>query len=200
VLDDWMQAAASWGLPKVTDFNTGNNEGVGYFRVNQRGGWRMNTAKAFLRTVTGSTLKVETKAHTRRILIEDGRAVGVEYDKGGSTHQVRARGEVVLSAGAVNSPQILQLSGLGPGELLQRHGIAVLQDMPAVGANLQDHLQLAAGQGQDWVGICAETLGADVDGTQSAGRLFALASRSGDAGSGISRAAPDAGGLWPAAA
>ena len=142
VLDDWMEAAASWGMPKVTDFNTGTNEGVGYFRVNQRAGWRMNTAKAFLRTVTGSNLKVETKAHTRRILIEGGRAVGVEYDKGGSTHQARARGEVVLSAGAVNSPQILQLSGLGPGALLQECGIAVERDLPAVGANLQDHLQL----------------------------------------------------------
>ncbi|MGR3621437.1 GMC family oxidoreductase [Pseudophaeobacter sp.] len=142
VLDDWMEAASSWGLPKVTDFNTGNNEGVGYFRVNQRSGWRMNTAKAFLRTTSGDNLKVETQAHTRRILIEDGRAVGVEYDKGGETHQARARGEVVLSAGAVNSPQILQLSGLGPGALLQEHGIEVLRDIPAIGANLQDHLQL----------------------------------------------------------
>lgn len=142
VLDDWMEAASCWGLPKVTDFNSGNNEGVGYFRVNQRRGWRMNTAKAFLRTTSGDNLKVETQAHTRRILIEDGRAVGVEYDKGGETHQARARGEVVLSAGAVNSPQILQLSGLGPGALLQEHGIEVLRDIPAIGANLQDHLQL----------------------------------------------------------
>jgi choline dehydrogenase-like flavoprotein len=142
VLDDWMEAASSWGLPKVTDFNTGNNEGVGYFRVNQRSGWRMNTAKAFLRTATGQDLKVETQAHTRRILIEQGCAVGVEYQKGGEVLTARASGEVILSAGAINSPQILQLSGLGPGALLQEHGIEVLRDMPQIGANLQDHLQL----------------------------------------------------------
>lgn len=142
VLDHWMEAAAAWGLPKVTDFNTGDNEGVGYFRVNQRNGWRMNTAKAFLRTTSGPGLSVETQAHTRRVLVEDGRAVGVEYDQGGITRQARARGEVILSAGAIGSPQILQLSGIGPGALLQSHGIGVLRDMPAVGANLQDHLQL----------------------------------------------------------
>ncbi|MVO15237.1 GMC family oxidoreductase [Parasedimentitalea huanghaiensis] len=142
VLDHWSEAAQDWGLPHVTDFNTGNNEGVGYFRVNQRSGWRMNTAKAFLRTSTGETLKVETQAHTRRVLVEDGRAVGVEYEQGGKVKTAKAQGEVILSAGAVNSPQILQLSGLGPADLLRRHGIDVRRDMPAVGGNLQDHLQL----------------------------------------------------------
>jgi choline dehydrogenase len=142
VLDHWAEAAQAWGLPAVTDFNTGDNEGVGYFRVNQRGGWRMNTAKAFLRTSRGVGLKVETRAHTRRILIENGRAVGVEYDRDGEIRTVRARGEVILSAGAIGSPQILQLSGLGPGALLQEHGIAVTREIPEIGANLQDHLQL----------------------------------------------------------
>lgn len=142
VLDHWMDAAAAWGLPKVTDFNTGDNEGVGYFRVNQRSGWRMNTAKAFLRTVSGNTLKVETQAHTRRIIVEEGRAVGVEYEQGGEVKSARAAAEVILSAGAVNSPQILQLSGIGPGALLQGHGIEVVMDAPQVGAHLQDHLQL----------------------------------------------------------
>ena len=142
VLDHWMEAAASWGLPKVTDFNTGNNEGVGYFRVNQRSGWRMNTAKAFLRTADGSNLKVETQAHCRRIIVQDGRATGVEYSRGGEVLTAQARGEVILSAGAINSPQILQLSGFGPGGLLQEHGIGVARDMPAIGGNLQDHLQL----------------------------------------------------------
>lgn len=142
VLDHWMDAAAAWGLPKVTDFNTGDNEGVGYFRVNQRSGWRMNTAKAFLRTATGDTLKVETQAHTRRIIVEDGRAVGVEYEQHGEVKSARAAAEVILSAGAVNSPQILQLSGIGSGALLQAHGIDVLLDAPQVGAHLQDHLQL----------------------------------------------------------
>lgn len=142
VLDHWADAAQAWGLPLVTDFNTGNNEGVGYFRVNQRNGRRMNTAKAFLRTSTGVGLKVETQAHTRRVIVEDGRAVGVEYDKDGETQTARARAEVILSAGAVGSPQILQLSGIGPGALLQKHGIDVVRDAPDVGANLQDHLQL----------------------------------------------------------
>jgi len=93
VLDHWMMAATAWGLPEVTDFNTGNNEGVGYFRVNQRGGWRINTAKAFLRTNTGAHLKVETKAHTSRVLINHGRAVGVEYIQHGETKTAHARGE-----------------------------------------------------------------------------------------------------------
>jgi choline dehydrogenase len=142
VLDHWADAAQAWGLPLVTDFNTGNNEGVGYFRVNQRGGWRMNTAKAFLRTSSGQGLKVETGAHTRRVLVEEGRAVGVEYDRGGERITARARREVILSAGAIGSPQILQLSGFGPGALLNEHGIEVHHDIAGIGANLQDHLQL----------------------------------------------------------
>ena len=142
VLDDWMEAAAQEGLPKVTDFNRGNNEGVGYFRVNQRGGWRMNTAKAFLRTSKGQALKVETHAHTRRVLLENGRCVGVEYEQNGQVKTARTAGEVILSAGAIGSPQILQLSGIGPGALLQKHGISVQHDMAGIGANLQDHLQL----------------------------------------------------------
>jgi choline dehydrogenase-like flavoprotein len=142
VLDDWMEAAKQWGLAETTDFNTGDNEGVGYFRVNQKNGWRMNTAKAFLRTTSGQALTVETHAHTRRLLIEEGRVVGVEYDQNGEVKIARCGGEVVLSAGAIGSPQILQLSGVGPGALLQRHGIEVLRDQDQVGANLQDHLQL----------------------------------------------------------
>jgi choline dehydrogenase-like flavoprotein len=142
VLDRWAEAAQDWGLPWTTDFNTGDNEGVGYFRVNQRRGWRMNTAKAFLRTAKAPNLKVETHAHARRILIEDGRAVGVEYDRRGARRTARARREVILSAGAIGSPHILQLSGLGPADLLRAQGIEVIRDMPAIGANLQDHLQL----------------------------------------------------------
>ncbi len=142
ILDDWMEAAAQSGLPKVTDFNTGNNEGVGYFRVNQRRGWRMNTAKAFLRTTSGQGLKVETHAHTRRVLLEGGRCVGVEYEQNGQVKTARATAEVILSAGAIGSPQILQLSGIGPGALLQKHGIEVLREVSGIGTNLQDHLQL----------------------------------------------------------
>ncbi|MFW2543338.1 GMC family oxidoreductase [Primorskyibacter sp. 2E107] len=142
VLDDWMDAAEAAGLPKTTDFNTGNNEGVGYFRVNQRNGWRMNTAKAFLRTRETENLKVETQAHAKHLLIENGTVVGVAYDRAGEAREARCSGDVILSAGAINSPHLLQLSGIGPGALLAEHGIAVAVDAPGVGANLQDHLQL----------------------------------------------------------
>lgn len=142
VLDDWMEAAAAEGLPKTTDFNQGNNEGVGYFKVNQRKGWRMNTAKAFLRTAKGDTLKVETHAMTHRILLESGKAVGVEYEQHGQIKTARAGAEVILSAGAIGSVQILQLSGIGPADVLKQHGIDVQHEQAGVGANLQDHLQL----------------------------------------------------------
>jgi choline dehydrogenase-like flavoprotein len=142
LLDDWIRAAEEAGIPRTGDFNTGNNEGVGYFRVNQRNGWRMNTAKAFLRTYAGPNLRVETHAHTTRLIMEGRRVTGVEYRRNGQLHRVMARREVVLSAGAVNSPQILQLSGIGPAGLLRDHGIEVVADMPEVGGNLQDHLQL----------------------------------------------------------
>ena len=142
VLDHWRDAAVAWGLEPVEDFNTGDNEGVGYFRVNQRRGWRVNTAGAFLRSVTGPNLKVRTQCHVQRVLVRDGRMAGVEYRRGTHVFTAYAHGDVILSAGAVNSPKILQLSGLGPGELLKRHGIDVICDQPEVGANLQDHLQL----------------------------------------------------------
>ncbi|WP_375688825.1 GMC family oxidoreductase [Pseudooceanicola sp. LIPI14-2-Ac024] len=142
LLDDWIAAAEAAGIPRTDDFNRGDNEGVGYFRVNQRGGWRMNTAKAFLRTARAPRLKVETEAHVRRLIVEEGRVTGVDYLRDGERHTVRATREVILSAGAVNSPQILQLSGLGPADLLQRNGVEVVRDIPGVGRNLQDHLQL----------------------------------------------------------
>ena len=142
VLDDWRAAAEAAGLPRTEDFNTGDNEGVGYFKVNQRAGWRLTTARAFLKPARGPKLTVETGAEVQRIIIEGGRATGVAYRRGGESRTVRARAEVVLSAGAVNSPKILQLSGLGPGALLQDHGIEVVREVPGVGANLQDHLQL----------------------------------------------------------
>ena len=142
LLDDWMAAAEAEGLPRSDDFNTGNNEGVGYFKVNQRKGWRLTTARAFLRDAPRDRLKVETHAHATRILLREGRAVGVEYRQDGALRSAHARAEVILSAGAVNSPQLLQLSGIGPGDLLRRHGIAVQHEMAEIGGNLQDHLQL----------------------------------------------------------
>jgi len=149
VLDAFSQAAQQAGIPATADFNQGNNEGVGYFEVNQREGWRWNTAKAFLRPKCYGRPNFElwTMAQVKRLILEtqpDGtqRCTGVEVWTGKETVIAHAKREVVLSAGAIGSPQILQLSGIGPGELLQRHGIAVKADLPGVGANLQDHLQI----------------------------------------------------------
>ncbi len=149
VLDAFAQAAQQAGIPATEDFNQGSNEGVGYFEVNQRSGWRWNTAKAFLRPVCVARPNFElwTQAQVARLQITpqpDGRlrCTGVQVFKDGQMVTATATGEVVLSAGSIGSPQILQLSGIGPGGLLQRHGIAVLHDAPGVGANLQDHLQI----------------------------------------------------------
>ncbi|GAA4425031.1 GMC family oxidoreductase [Acidovorax lacteus] len=151
ILDAFAHAAQQAGIPATDDFNRGNNEGVGYFEVNQKSGWRWNTAKAFLRPTCYGRPNFElwTNALVSRLLIEeqpDGRkrCTGVEVWTGTEMVTVQASREVVLSAGAVNSPQILQLSGIGPAPLLQRHGIAVVHELPGVGANLQDHLQIRA--------------------------------------------------------
>ena len=142
VLDHWRDAAVQAGLPATDDFNRGNNEGVGYFKVNQRRGWRINTARAFLRTAKGAGPRVETHAQTTRLLMSEGRVSGVEYVQNGQVKTAMADGDVILSAGSIGSVQILQLSGIGPGAVLQKHGIAQQVDAPQVGANLQDHLQL----------------------------------------------------------
>ena len=150
ILDAFAQAAQQAGIPASDDFNRGTNEGVGYFEVNQRAGWRWNASKAFLRPVRRRpNLTVWTGAQVRRLQVEptpEGtlRCSGVVVAKGGTVTTVKAHREVVLSAGAVNSPQILQLSGIGPGDLLHRHGVGVVADLPGVGANLQDHLQIRA--------------------------------------------------------
>ena len=149
VLDAFAQAAQEAGIPASPDFNRGNNEGVGYFEVNQRKGWRWNTAKAFLRPTCYGRPNFEmwTQAQVSRLIVEtqtDGtkRCTGVQVWTGHELVTVQAKGEVILSAGSIGSPQILQLSGIGPGALLQQHGIPVVQDLPGVGANLQDHLQI----------------------------------------------------------
>ncbi len=152
VLDAFAQAAQEAGIPHSNDFNRGDNEGVGYFDVNQRKGIRWNAAKAFLRPIQErDNLQVWTGAHTSRVLLETGsdgapRAVGVEVLPHGKGEpiQVKARGEVILATGAVGTPQILQLSGIGAASLLQHHGIAVQHHLPGVGGNLQDHLQIRA--------------------------------------------------------
>ncbi len=158
VLDAFAQAAQQAGIPGSTDFNRGDNEGVGYFEVNQKNGWRWNTAKAFLRPTCYARPNFElwTHAQVARLLLEPNttpdapggsgalRCTGVQVWDGQQLVDVHARGEVLLCAGAVGTPQLLQLSGLGPAALLQEHGIAVAQNLPGVGANLQDHLQIRA--------------------------------------------------------
>jgi choline dehydrogenase len=143
ILDAFRDAAALEGLPKIDDFNRGNNEGVSYFRVNQRRGVRWNTAKAFLRPVQGrANLTVLTHAHTRRLVLDGRRVTGVEFERGGERLLATVTGEALLAAGAIGSPHLLQLSGIGPAALLRSHGIAVQNELAGVGENLQDHLQV----------------------------------------------------------
>lgn len=143
ILDAWREAAAEAGIPKVDDFNTGDNEGCGYFHVNQRGGLRVSAAKAFLKPVLGrANLKLLTHAQVSRIHASEGRATGVSFWLGDQPCRAGADAEVILAAGAVSSPQLLELSGIGPGERLRQHGIEVVRDLPGVGENLQDHLQV----------------------------------------------------------
>ncbi|MDD2844140.1 MAG: GMC family oxidoreductase N-terminal domain-containing protein [Rhodoferax sp.] len=149
VLDAFAQAAQQAGIPATHDFNQGDNEGVGYFEVNQRSGWRWNTAKAFLRPTclrrpnftlwtASQVVKLNLQAQANGQL----RCIGVEVQTPSGRVSAHASSEVILSAGSIGSPQILQLSGIGPGALLQQHGVQVVHDAPGVGANLQDHLQI----------------------------------------------------------
>jgi choline dehydrogenase len=143
ILQSFSEAAQQVGIPATDDFNRGDNTGVSYFDVNQRGGWRWNAAKAFLRpALRRPNLTVVTGACAQRILFEGRRCVGIDFLDSGGRHGVRARREVVLAAGAVNSPQLLELSGVGSGAHLRQLGIPVIHDAPGVGENLQDHLQL----------------------------------------------------------
>jgi len=143
ILDSFREAAAQTGIPKIDDFNRGDNEGCAYFEVNQRNGVRLNTARAFLKAGhRRGTLEIMTGCQVKKLTLEGGRCTGVEFVGGGQEWVAESRRETLLCAGAIGSPQILQLSGIGPGELLQRHGIAVARDLPGVGENLQDHLQL----------------------------------------------------------
>ena len=143
VLEAFQQAAKEAGIPETADFNRGSNEGSGYFDVNQRSGIRWNTAKAFLRpAVKRGNLTVLTKAHVKRLIIEDDAVTGAEVHHDGVTKQFSARRETVLCAGAIGSPHILERSGIGRGEVLKNAGIEVKKDVRDVGENLQDHLQL----------------------------------------------------------
>lgn len=150
ILDAFAAAAVEAGIPASDDFNRGDNLGVGYFEVNQRRGWRWNASKAFLRPVRGRrNLEVWTGTHARRLRLERGadgalRCTGVELLTPRGVQGVRAAGEVLLAAGAIGTPQLLQLSGVGPGALLAELGLPLVHELPGVGANLQDHLQIRA--------------------------------------------------------
>ena len=151
VLDAFAQAAVQAGIPATDDFNRGSNEGVGYFEVNQKSGWRWNTAKAFLRPTCYGRPNFEmwTSAQVSKLLMETlpngpQRCTGVEVWNGSEKVTAQASQSVVLTAGAIGSPQLLQLSGIGPGALLQQHGVKTVVDLPGVGENLQDHLQIRA--------------------------------------------------------
>jgi choline dehydrogenase len=151
ILDAFAQAAQQAGLPRCDDFNRGQNEGVGYFEVNQRRGWRWNAARAFLRPtcLARPNFELWTGALVTRLRVERGaqggwRCVGADVRTAHGVVAVQAACEVLLAAGSIGSPQLLQLSGIGPGPLLHRLGIEVRQDLPGVGENLQDHLQIRA--------------------------------------------------------
>ncbi|MFW5680765.1 MAG: GMC family oxidoreductase [Pseudomonadota bacterium] len=143
ILDAWREAAAECGIPSTDDFNRGNNEGCGYFQVNQKRGTRWHTGKAFLDPIRHrANLEVLTHAQAKRLVIEQGRAVGIEVDVEGEPAVARVAGEVVLAAGAIGSPHLLELSGIGAAERLRDLGIQPVHDLPDVGENLQDHLQI----------------------------------------------------------
>jgi choline dehydrogenase len=143
VLDAFAEACAGLGMQRLEDLNASTGARVGYFHVNQKRGRRWSAARGFLKPALGRpNLRVELNALAERVVIEGGRAVGVAWTRGGEQHVSRARGEVILCAGAVQSPKLLELSGVGDGARLQGMGIAVQADRPGVGENLQDHLQL----------------------------------------------------------
>jgi len=174
ILDAFAEAATQAGIPRSSDFNRGSNEGVGYFEVNQKNGWRWNTAKAFLRSTCYGrpNFEMRTGAQVARLNITglaDGRrrCTGAEVWDGGEMMTVQAARAVILCAGSIGSPQILQLSGVGPANLLRNLGIDLVADAPGVGANLQDHLR----QGQDQPRVPAQADRPDEHGAVAARRF-----------------------------
>ncbi|WP_418594937.1 GMC family oxidoreductase [Ponticoccus sp. (in: a-proteobacteria)] len=143
ILEAVQEGAKEFGIMPRADFNDGNNEGSGFFEVNQKNGVRWNTAKGFLRpAMKRPNLRVLTGACSDRLIMEGRRVQGVRYRRKGRVFEARARAEVLLAAGAINSPRLLELSGIGRPDVLSAHGIDVLHEMPGVGENLQDHLQI----------------------------------------------------------
>lgn len=145
ILDAVRDAATEMGIPPTPDFNTGDNEGAGYFHVNQKAGRRWSAARGFLKPASGRpNLRVETGAMIDAVTTEQGKANGITFCQNGQRYHVKAHAEVILSAGSIGSVQILQRSGIGPAAMLKAAGIQPLHNLPGVGANLQDHLQQRA--------------------------------------------------------
>jgi choline dehydrogenase len=143
IIDAWRDAAVQYGIPKVADFNTGDNEGSCYFHVNQKRGRRWSAARGFLKPVLNrQNLRLETGCLVEGLDLNGGRASGVRFRQSGVVRTARCRGEVILAAGSIGSPQIMMLSGIGPAADLAALGIDAVLDRPGVGANLHDHLQL----------------------------------------------------------
>jgi choline dehydrogenase len=143
IIDVWRDAAEQYGIPKIDDFNTGNNEGSGYFHVNQKRGRRWSAARGFLKPVLHrQNLRLETGCLVEGLVLDGKRAVGVRWRQAGEARAARCRGEVIMAAGSLGSPQIMMLSGIGPADELAKFGIPVVLDKPGIGANLHDHLQL----------------------------------------------------------
>jgi choline dehydrogenase len=145
ILDAARDAGVEIGIQKIDDFNRGDNEGSAYFEVNQRRGRRWSAATAFLKPILRRpNLNLATGAHVERILFEGRRAAGLRFSQNSQSREVRARGEIILAAGAIGSPQLLELSGVGAPDRLNALGVAIVNALPGVGENLQDHLQLRA--------------------------------------------------------
>ena len=143
ILDKFRAACIAAGIPAIDDFNRGNNEGVGYFQVNQRRGWRWSSSKAFLAPARGrKNLTVLTGATAQKIVLTGLKVAGLQFHHHNRVALAGCRREVILCSGAIGTPQLLQLSGIGAPELLQSNGIAVRHNLPGVGQNLQDHLQI----------------------------------------------------------
>jgi choline dehydrogenase len=158
ILDAVGDAAEEMGIPKLADFNTGDNEGVGYFHVNQKRGRRWSAARGFLKpALQRSNLRLETDVLVDRLIVENGRAVGVRFVSGGEVVEARSQGEVILCAGSIGSIQVLHRTGIGPAEWLAPLGIGCVLDQQGVGRNLQDHLQQRAIYQVDGVRTLNET-------------------------------------------
>jgi choline dehydrogenase len=143
ILDAFRDAAAETGIPNTNDFNTGNNEGCGYFEVNQKQGVRWSAADAFLHPIKSrANLTILTNSHVNKLQFEGNKVIGVKFWRGNDLFEASVSGEIILASGAIGSPQIMQASGISSGALSQKIGIQNIIELPGVGENLQDHLQM----------------------------------------------------------